>query len=643
MKQLYWLVIIICCILASPLATPAQIVGVAESDLGLVVSVQYLLNLMGVKTGFDNNKDAVVSNAEREEPPSQTTPVTELAVQSELPHIHAPDEALMAIEQRVNVSGSNDQSLASNRDLTVVGSFLGGSLLLRADQPSLRQQPTWTLAEVQFQRYSHRADYIVGSQPVFWHSRGIGNYWGFTTIQREGFKPLMQNSQSDPRQRLQAAEIGKTLAPGQIPIGATALIFSGGWRQEPSESEGFLSDFSDFLAGIAQRLGVSEDLTVGIGGVYDQSLRGLGELFFRPQNFPLEVVVSALTGSRWDVNANIRFNPFPTFNISLKSDHRASLFQLDWQLFHGFTLLGTYDSRHAAAIGGELSLNGRNASTLGSFTIDNQNHFRWKFQQRLGRLELKQEGNEIKTLSSLTYNFSHIRFKSKHSLVINYETSNEQKDSHKLATLAWRYHSPEQATDGNYLWQAQLGYGMGSVGSGLVASLQTTLIPGLLLVASYQGVSVTSDEATFSIKLVPSVNLQPGITSGDRNSNYLRTQGGLLVESFYDRNNDGKRDADEDLYTEPKLVLLDRQPIQSFQPEVRGGKTLVRLPPSTYRLDFDRANFPPGWQPSVNAYAVDVAAGSHTLVLVPLVRSYILTDLLTDEQNLFQALNWQQP
>ncbi|MDZ8067969.1 MAG: hypothetical protein RMY64_20470 [Nostoc sp. DedQUE08] len=63
-------------------------------------------------------------------------------------------------------------------------------------------------------------------------------------------------------------------------------------------NQSFLGNFSDFQGGIAGRWGLSENLTVGLGGVYDESARALAELFWRPGKLPLQVAVSALTGNR---------------------------------------------------------------------------------------------------------------------------------------------------------------------------------------------------------------------------------------------------------------------------------------------------------------------------------------------------------
>ncbi|RCJ38386.1 hypothetical protein A6770_13655 [Nostoc minutum NIES-26] len=51
--------------------------------------------------------------------------------------------------------------------------------------------------------------------------------------------------------------------------------------------------------------------------------------------------------------------------------------------------------------------------------------------------------------------------------------------------------------------------------------------------------------------------------------------------------------------------------LSSIASGTAGSATLtMRLAPGTYRLDLDPAGFPPDWQAAVNAYAVDVVAGS---------------------------------
>jgi hypothetical protein len=247
-------------------------------------------------------------------------------------------------------------------------------------------------------------------------------------------------------------------------------------------------------------------------------------------------------------------------------------------------------------------------------------------------LEVNGRGNEIGTFSELKYNLSGDRFlDTGHALLLDYETLNLTA-SERLLTLGWRYRSPAQAADGNYLWETYLGYGVGSQGSGIVAAAQTAVLPGLLLRLRYQGVSVNLGEQRYSIELVSSANLQGGIFPGDRRTDYFRTQGGLWIQPFFDRNNNGKHDPSEEYYTETAnlLFILNNQPLKSSRPEVQGDRVLLRLPPGMYRLDLDPAGFPLDWQPSVDAMAVEVVAGSYTPILVPFIPSFTLSGVVTD-------------
>lgn len=425
-----------------------------------------------------------------------------------------------------------------------------------------------------------------------------------------------------------------TTTPGQIPAGASALVFSGGLRHEFGSTQSLMGNFSDFRGGIAQRWGLSEDLTVGLGGVYDESPRGLAELFFRPKNIPLQVSASALMGNRLDLVADVRFDPSPYFNMTFSSDRFSSRFNVNWNILRGMSLFATSDSRYGTGGGVQLNFSGKNYYSFARLSLDTENRLRWNLLQRLGKLELTQFGNEIGTFSELTYNVSSGTFLNLgHSLLLNYETRS-QNGSNNLMTLGWRYRSEQRAIDGNYLWEAQFGYGFGSQGAGAVASLSTTVLPGILLRVRYQGVSVTSDESSFNVDLVSSLGLQRGISLGDRRTDYFRTQGGMLIQPFFDGNSNGKWDAGEKFYTEEAqiLVSINNTQLKSLQPDIHKDRILVRLNPGSYRLDLDPAGFPPDWQSTNDAYAVDVVAGSYTPVLLPLARAYTVSGVITDAQ-----------
>jgi Carboxypeptidase regulatory-like domain len=683
---------------------------VTDPELGLVFSIKDLDTLFGVKAKFDIIEYAIDLdipwlNQRHQSIGQAITPI----VLEGLPRISANNFSFSSVEQKLNANATEGTSTSYRGDFLAVGSAFGGSWFLRAEQPNLQNANTWKIAEAQFLRQTNQADYILGSQPIFWLSGETSEYWGVTYIQRKGFTPPQQVNGSfvDPRLRLQSGSFGRTITgrtepgtlvrlvesfgdrlisevlvdssgiyrfenvksdnqslgnsyrvllypegrltaqpiireasysivPGQLPTGTSALVVSGGLGRNVETQRNMetrhVASLQGFRGGIAQRWGVSENLTLGLGGVYDENVRGVAELFYRSPDLPLEVAISALTGNNWDINADIRFSPTPTIKAIYTTDRFSSRFNVDWRIFPNISLFANTDSRSATAGGIQLNFSGRNFFTFARASLDAQNRLRWTLLQRLGRLELNQRGNEIGTLSELSYNLSGNSgfLNLGHSLLFNYET--RSLSGNNLLTLGWRYRSQERATDGNYLWDAQLGYSVGSQGSGAIATLSTTVFPGMLLRARYQGVSVTSDDSSFSLDLVSSLGLQRGITPGDRRSNYFRTQGGLLIQSFFDKNNNGKKDSGEEIYIEhaDTLLTINNRLIKTFQPQIMDERIMVRLNPGTYRLDLDPSGFPENWQALYENYAVDVVAGSYTPVLLPLTRSYTFSGVVTD-------------
>ncbi|MBD2486575.1 carboxypeptidase-like regulatory domain-containing protein [Aulosira sp. FACHB-615] len=683
-----------------------------DPELGVVFSIQQLQTLFGVTAEFDINDYAIILN------PSWLNQTVSSVEQKNviplqlagLPTVKAPQQSITAIEQRVNTSGSGTSTPTFVGETIAVGSIFNGSFFLRGQQKDLTDSQTWNLAEAQYLRETDNADYIVGSQPTFWRSHSSKQYWGLTTIQRQGFKALIpqEGGSFSPTQRLQAEKISRTIVgeaapgtlvrlmqglgdrpiaeilvdsagiyrfenltsgqlsagnyrvflypegrltaqpeiraatfsniPGQIPPGASATIVSGGWRRKLSgePSQNFFGDLQEFQGGIARRWGVSENLTLGAGLIYDQNLQALGEIFFRPDNFPLEVAASVLSGDqdgKWDLDANARFFPTQNLTVKLNTDKFSSRLNLDWRFSPHLTLLGNYDSRHGWETGVQTSFSFGEWFSLGRLSLDAENHCHWSLDQRLGLLSLSHQGNEIATRSQLNYNLSgDTVLQSGHSLRLGYETRNLNHFDN-LATLAWRYRTPERTADGRNLWDVELGYGIGSRHSGLIVTLQTAVIPGLLVRGRYEGGSISSDQTSYSLEIVSSLNFHKGIFPGDRQSDRLRSVGGLLIQPFFDKNNNNKRDRGEPIHTENSdlLFILNNLPIKSFRPDVQKKRIIVSLVPGTYRLDIDPSGFPIDWETAVDSYAVEVIAGSYTPVLVPFHLCYSLSGIVTDE------------
>ncbi len=421
---------------------------------------------------------------------------------------------------------------------------------------------------------------------------------------------------------------------GQIPAGASAWVVSAGWDRDINNNS-FLGDFNEFRGGASYRWGASEDLTLGVGAVHDENFRGLGEIFFKPTNFPLQASARILSPDEdgdWDVDSLVRYDPSKDFTARFTSNDFENRLNLDWRVSRELTLLGIVSSEEAEAVGAQVSFGGQDSFSFARATVNTDGDVRWNALQSLGALQFTSQGNEVSSTSELSYNLSGGgAFDAGHSILVDYETRSQQS-SGNLLTTGWRYRSPQRAIDGNYIWEAQLGWATGSEGSGAIASVQTAILPGVLLRARYQGVSVTSNDNSFRLELVSSLNTQKGIRPGDRRADFLRPQGGLLVEPFFDQNANGVRDEDEDYYTDEAelLLVLNNQSIRNFRPEITNNRDLLRTSPGVYRLDLDPAGFPLDWQADMSAVAVEVVPGSYTPVPVPLVPSYTFVGVVTD-------------
>ncbi|WP_448562350.1 hypothetical protein [Trichothermofontia sp.] len=282
---------------------------------------------------------------------------------------------------------------------------------------------------------------------------------------------------------------------GQLPHRASALIVSAGANRSQTQLNGFWGKLTEFQGGIAYRYGVSESLTLGIGTVYQDSQRALGELFYQPNNFPLQVAMSAISNEDQDnvnINSTISFQPFSGLSLNFRSDHFSERFNLNWRVLPNLSMVADADSRTDLVNAGiQFSLNAPNFLTLARITANTDNEWRWNWDTRYHRFKFGTRGNEAATTSRLSYSLSsdhpsRVGLDIGHSLVVDYSTNDNTDDHDYLATIGWRYRSPKQLTDGRYLWDVGVEYGTGSQGNGLIASASTGILPGLALRARYQ-------------------------------------------------------------------------------------------------------------------------------------------------------------
>jgi hypothetical protein len=411
--------------------------------------------------------------------------------------------------------------------------------------------------------------------------------------------------------------------PSRLPAGASALVASAGMRRTSNNS--FLGEFSSLNVGAGYRYGVSDELTLGAGLIYDNGVMGLGEIFFQPDNVPLQLAVSALVGGRegLDVNASLAYQPTPELRLSFNQDRFSSRVAANWRAAPNLSLRITGD-RAIGAFGLGATGSFQSGGFYGTASADYylNNRYRWLGTARYDRFELYTNGTESGTNSELSVRLSDRSFRApEHSLQLGYST---RSSGSSLTSLGYRFRSGEQASDGRYLWGVDAGYGLSDRGSGPILGVSTAAIRGVILRAQYNAGGTLSSDSSFRIEIQPFVNTQVGTLSDNSRFDYLRRRGGLWFQPFLDLNGNSQLDGNEEIFTEDMELLLkiNNQDLRRYRPEVQNEGVLAEAFPGVYRVDLNAAGYPVDWRPAQPSYAVEVTQGHYTSVLIPFTQSY---------------------
>jgi hypothetical protein len=673
-----------------------------DPDLGLVLSIQQLEDQFGITATFDFRNYAIalqIPNAPRAN--GGFAPDAKPVLVEGLPQIAPPDFTPSLVEQRIQSTGTTLNQFRSQGTLRTVGSVFGGSWYAEVGQRNVSDPSTWQLSSLQYLRQTPQRDLFIGSQPTFWQSQSPGDFWGITTIGRQGYAPqsiLGRAGGANPTVRLQSAAVTGTLngyaepgtlarlvrggegglivaeqvvdatgryqfnqvaigrdresgthysillyprgqitatprvetprltiLPEQLPKGASSNIVSAGWRRSRSNTNWF-GEFTDFNAGVAQRWGLSESLTVGVGSIYDDaSVQGLGELFFQPKGTPFRFAATGRFGEKTTVRADAVWDDYPRLYAQASYIDTKMFYSLDVPLVRSaLRFLVNGNSDQGTAWGLQYSGSLAKGSTYARLTLQPNQNLSWELFQNWRRFNFSHRKNDFGTTNYASYQVNPWN-----AVVLEYNTRDNTRFD-QLATLSWHARSKNYQIDGSSMWTADLGYGVGSRGSGPYAALSTSVIPGLNLQARYQGVSLSSNTGEFSVALVSSFGTQSGLYAGNRRVDELRTQGGILVQPFYDRNSNGKRDQNEEIYTESSdFMILNNELVNAQRVEKHRDRFLVRLLPGLYRLDLEAAGFPPEFQPTETALSVRIQEGSYTPILIPLQPSYTASGIIS--------------
>lgn len=273
----------------------------------------------------------------------------------------------------------------------------------------------------------------------------------------------------------------------------------------------FLASPSELRRSRNYRWNAFEEFTMGVNVVDDKPVPAQLEKISRQESDLFLPQMSSATSANevndWRINLN--FQPLSQLGINFDGNYLSSQFGVNWQPVPGLTFTGSRHNQSETLAGGiQFSQKSDDFAFSARANLDSENRWRWGVNSNLGDLQLSYQTNGDPHALGMNSQVGYSLFKndnsgSAHLLKVGYETRDSEERDDRLTTVGWRYQSGNGSKDDPSRWEFDVSYGMGSQGTGWVTSVSTTLGRGLVLRARYQGVSLTSDDETFKLELLP--------------------------------------------------------------------------------------------------------------------------------------------
>jgi hypothetical protein len=506
---------------------------------------------------------------------------------------------LTAIEQKytVNTNGGSD---SSERSIRAAGTIFGSSWYAQFGGNSDRLLDL-SLKDAQMVKYSDKSDYIIGGQSAFWNRQDSGNYWGITGIWRQGFTPQLSTSGGiSTSERTQANKVGRSIVGNARPGTLVRLL--------PAGKDRAIAEVLVDRTGIFRL----DRVTVTDSDRYYQLwLFANGQLSAAPEvrdvNFvtvPGQLPIGA-TATLASVGLRREEGGFGKF-----SDMRGSIIT-HWGVSEGLT------------IGSGVSLD-RGIQGLGEL------YFQPNGVPLEASIAVRTGTEEWDLLSNINWNpANNLKF-----------AWNIDRLSHRVKS-DWKL-SPQFALTSTYDSRDALGVGFDYAArtsdneTSLRGSFDTN--SRLRWEAKQQFGQWELQHQSNEVGTISYLNYAFDRQRSSGNTIELRYQtSNVSTTNQFDRNGNGQQDPGEKSHLDLELINLNNRPLKPYRPIVKDNRISLRLAPGKYRLDLDPAGFPINWRAQAPGYAVEVAAGSYTKVLIPFVPSYTIEGIVTDRSGKPQA------
>ena len=344
-----------------------------------------------------------------------------------------------------------------------------------------------------------QGDIILGLQNTFWPSKDNQKYWGLTTVEHWG---------ENNNQEITLSKDNYVKQAPTLPAGNSTLTISGGGNQNLISDRDSPGTFEEFRGGVAFHQGVSQNVTMGIGFVYEDLLVGFSQFTFEDDRFPIKTTVSLLTGKeRLAFHSHVAFQPLDNLVVNYYNDETNQKFDLNWGMIPGLILIAKGNSEQESVTTGlKISINSNFFSLSAKAELDNNDRWQWSLNSTLGVFQLNYNSNYLKRNSEVNLNlleFESLGFQC--SLFVQHKThqAKEKEKENKESFVAWggRLHSDEKLDGSTYRWAVELGYGSGIHGHGAIASISTALQPNLQFKLTLEEISAVSDETKLKLQL----------------------------------------------------------------------------------------------------------------------------------------------
>lgn len=358
------------------------------------------------------------------------------------------------------------------------------------------------------QAYVHRtneAALAVGFQKTFWPSKNQHQYWGITTVEHWG-EPWGNGND----QQIRPAQLNYINASPTLAVGSSSLTFSGGGNYNLANpavlDQGFnaVQKFEDFRGGVTYHHGIAQQLTMGVGFVYEDTWVGFTQLTYDSDILPIKTTVSLLAKeSGTDFQTHIRFQPAPNLIANYYGDAQKQRFDANWGVYPGLTLIARGNSKAKSYSAGiNIAVHNDFLSLSATAALDHEQNLQWQLNSQIGPLKFFHNSNQYQSNSELRsqlLNSDDLGVQC--SAFVRHQTFAGKKEQQEFMVWGATIHSQTQVGQNQHQWSFDLGYGNSSRDHGWIANASVALQPDLFLKLGYQEISPLSDETKIKLQL----------------------------------------------------------------------------------------------------------------------------------------------